>query len=136
MFVAAFDPGRTTGYAQVAFGKQGADGVRPLLTVFTKQLASVDEVRDQMMLTRMADVIIVEDFIGSGPRTADAVFTLKLVGLLEYGFPNTTVIMQNPQRRKPFVSIAREMLNAQHKDRHGADALAHILSWHHTYQSA
>ncbi len=134
MIVAAFDPGRTTGFAQAAFGKQGADGVRPLLSVSTKQLSDVSAVRDQMLLARMADIIIVEDFIGAGPRTSDAVFTLKLVGLLEYGFPNTTVIMQNPQRRKPFVAMAREMLNAQHKDRHGADALAHIFAWHYAQQ--
>ena len=133
MIIAAYDPGRTTGYAQVAVDRQGS--IASLSVDHVSQLQGVHAVLDQMARDQSdVDIVIIEDFIGAGPRTSDAIYTLKLVGLLEYGFSHPLVIMQNPQVRKAFVSQARELLEARHKERHGADALAHILAYLHRLQ--
>lgn len=128
MIVAAYDPGRITGYAQVALDRQGS--IASLSVTAVDQFYDVAWVRKQLATDiAIADIIIVEDFIGAGPRTSDAIFTLKLVGYLQHTVTDARLVMQNPQVRKAFVTQARELLEARHKDRHGADALAHILAF-------
>jgi hypothetical protein len=129
MIVAAFDPGRVTGYARATIGDERVDGVYPLISFGAKQLNTWEHVHHNLFADEWVDIMIVEDFVGGGPRTTDAIHTLKLVGLIQYGRRDIPVIVQPPQFRRAFVEEARQLLEAKHKHRHGADALAHILYW-------
>jgi len=129
MIVIGVDPGGTTGLARVE-----ADG-----SVTATTAANMDEIRhfldDTLQrvlnkgLQRIDCHVVIEDFIGAGPRNADAINALKLVGFSEgysraLGFDTT---VQAPQTRKAYVGQAREMLSDA--SIHSVDALAHALSF-------
>lgn len=138
MFIAAYDPGLTTGYARVAINEpeeRYGGNVVPFRVVDARPLSFKEQIDDT--LTRMDTVRIVEDFVGAGHRTVEAIHTLKLVGYLQHRVnPFGDVIMQSPQRRKAFVSKAVELMEEGGftPSRHAADALAHILYYQYAHK--
>jgi hypothetical protein len=136
MYIAAYDPGLTTGYARVAINepveRHGGDVV-PFRIVSAMALMFKEQI--DATLTQMDNVRIVEDFVGSGHRTVEAIHTLKLVGYLQ-NRPNPfgEIVMQTPQRRKAFVKVAAQLMEKGGfpASRHAADALAHILYYQYT----
>ena len=129
MFIAAYDPGITTGYARVAVNERRDSNVAPF-SIFRAEPLLLKPQIDQTLASYEDDVRIVEDFVGSGHRTPEAIHTLKLVGYLQHT-PNPwgTTVVQAPQRRKAFVSEAARLMEEGGfpESRHAADALAHIL---------
>lgn len=127
------DPGGTIGTALYGYVEEGKSKEEPqpywkLETWALPTQGSLVEV----VRTWQAHIkgIVVEDFIGSGPRTHEAILTLKLVGgvigmALAFEIPYR---VQYPQFRKAFVAQAQRMLP---KDAtiHEADALAHVLAY-------
>lgn len=114
--VLAIDPGGTTGLARVSL--RG----RLISSIGTKKFETIIG----YILLTSPSVVIIEDFIGSGPRTKEAIMVLKLIGKIEgaclvFGFP---VVMQNPQTRKPYLSIIEETITVHEKD-----AFAHALAY-------
>jgi hypothetical protein len=75
-------------------------------------------------------VIVCEDYIGAGRRDAPSNATRDVIGAVKSAAArhNVTLYMEAPQKRKAFVDAARTMLKVGHDGRHGADALAHVLS--------
>ena len=117
--ILAIDPGGTTGLARVSLrGKL-------ISSMSTKKFETIIG----YVLLTSPNVVIIEDFIGAGPRTKEAVQVLKLIGKIEgachvFGFP---VVMQNPQIRKPYRSLVVEQkLNIT---THEEDAYAHALAY-------
>lgn len=81
--------------------------------------------------------VVIENFIGSGPRSNSMNYTLKLVGffhlLCEYkGWSN---VVQPPQRRKPYLGAARKLLTTskwadwRRNGDHQMDALGHAIGY-------
>lgn len=122
MFVCGVDPGRTTGLVLYDSGSK---------IVFDSCLASSEEEIIAFLDLRASPVIVVEDFLGSGPRSADTVFTLKLLGfIVGWGTHHleVEVCVQPPQWRKAFLDEAQQTFRV-HKHRHLKDALAHIFAY-------
>jgi len=124
--VVGVDPGRTTGLAFVT------------LTPTSRVLHYADGERDvehvgRLLLKWSSDnpdiVVVVEDFLGAGPRSADSNHTLKVVGFTYYlcqmeGIPSALV---PPQARLSSMDDARAL--AQGRGVHATDATAHALAW-------
>ena len=135
MIVSAFDPGVTTGYALATFDERYDGNVVPFRLIDAKPVIMIEELH--LLVDQEDDVRIVEDFVGAGHRTPEAIHTLKLVGYLQHT-PNHAgiVVVQSPQRRKAFVSKAIELINDKGlaPSKHAADALAHILYYKYTLE--
>jgi len=120
MRVCGIDPGRTTGLV-----------VCDVSGVVIQAL----DVRDreslvEFLTTHNPDVLVVEDFLGSGPRSADAIYTLKMLGFIEgcSHYLGMFHVMQPPQWRRAFLDKA-QLVFPYHKQRHCKDALAHVLAY-------
>ena len=74
--------------------------------------------------------LVVENFVGHGPRTKQAITTLKMLGFVEgLGLMlGLNTVVQPPQWRKPFVERAGNMIGHEH---HYTNALAHALAYVH-----
>lgn len=134
MLVAAFDPGLTTGYALADFAERDDNPIVPFRLLAACSLDTVEDVLWEADST-ISDVRIVEDFVGAGMRTREAIHTLKLVGALQYWnlFERGRAVLHQPQWRKAYVDIAAQVLR-EHPlcsyNKHAADALAHIFAYH------
>lgn len=120
--IISIDPGYTTGVAIVSPGGE----------LISSRLFEKKDALDILYLirTKQPSVIIIEDFVGSGPRTKEAIFVLKLIGSVigvSYLEP-VAVILQVPQFRKPLVSEA-EALAPAGTSKHIIAAYAHALAW-------
>ena len=75
--------------------------------------------------------VVIEDFVGAGPRDPNAILTIKYVG----GFSMMSkhlgyeTIVRVPQMRRPFVGLAQSGYGLTTREKHAADALAHVLSY-------
>ena len=122
MSVCGIDPGRTTGLVHCSNSGK----------ILCAQAAR--EHKDIVEFLRQLDsettVVVMEDFLGSGPRSADAIFTIKLLGFVEgcCHLMGLELIVQPPQWRKAFLDKA-QMHFRVHKERHCKDALAHVYSY-------
>jgi len=134
MLVAAFDPGLTTGYALADFAERDDNPIVPFRLIAACALATPHEVV-QWATAKKPGVLIVEDFVGAGPRTREAIHTLKLVGYLQYLYTNgmlTETVRHQPQWRKAYVALASQVLREHPTiayNKHAADALAHIFAY-------
>ena len=72
--------------------------------------------------------VVIERFVGAGPRSADSTYTIDQIGFLRgvCYILNYTVELHMPQKRLPFLENAKQLCDRQ---RHGADALAHLLAY-------
>ena len=137
MKILAIDPGSgTTGWAVT-------DAKGTLLTHGQfKSLPLLSNVRPYDADTRLfmvnftglqkPDLIIVEDFVGSGRRDSHITNTIKLLGyyLALAHTSNIPTRMQVPQARRPFVEQAKKKIKG-YDNRHAADALAHCFKYLH-----
>ena len=135
MLVAAFDPGLTTGYALADFAERDDNPIVPFRLLAAHPIESVSDVVGIAYQTGTG-VLVVEDFVGAGMRTRDAIHTLKLVGFLQHLYTNSLTVqtvVHQPQWRKGYVALAEQVLR-EHPlcayNKHAADALAHIFAYH------
>ena len=135
MLVAAFDPGLTTGYALADFGGRDGSNVVPFHLLDAGHTEYIGVTINRAWHFR-PDVLIVEDFIGAGQRTREAILTLKLVGalqFLEYSSDAWKTVMHQPQWRKGYVAAASDLLRSHPTltyNKHAADAVAHLFAYH------
>lgn len=121
MRLIAVDPGLTIGVAEV---RVGARGERNVVQTFQTD----DPLAATNSICR-ADVVVVEDFVGGGPRTKEAIHTLKVCGFVEWyaRLLGVTVVLRQPQFRLHKVTEATALVGPGAP--HAVDALAHALSY-------
>jgi len=125
------DPGRTTGTATVTFDDGGS-----VLSIHTGLEVS-KELLASNIIYQKPNEIVIEDFIGAGPRSQDTIYTLTLIGFVEgtafsQGIKTTR---QAPQARYCRMTMATSLIDlsvkmTQKKRGHMIDALAHVLSYY------
>ena len=123
MKVFSVDPGVTTGVSHYDLANK-----RVLAYGEMKSPLSVVRYLHQLWMTDAVDFVVVEDFVGSGPRDRNIIFTIKALGLVEgYAkFLGIETTLQAPQTRKAFLDDAIKLLG---NGRHFIDALAHSLAF-------
>ena len=130
-FVIGIDPGMTTGLA--VYGRMGAletDYIR----LNTPAIAKWVWQQHQRYSKLGRVLIVIEDFIGSGPRTRGAIYTLKLIGALTFfcDWHKLQGQAQEPQRRKAYLKQAKKALGVRGLkfNNHQMDAMAHAMSFY------
>jgi hypothetical protein len=123
MKIAGVDPGGTIGFVHY-----DADRKSVLRFFEAADIVNVMTTLRQLQLDEMLDVVVVEDFIGYGPRDPHIIHTIKVLGATEYlcRFFGIPLVIQAPQQRKAFLKDAGELVGHGH---HFTDALAHVLSY-------
>lgn len=89
---------------------------------------------DRVISSGYEALIVIEDFIGMGPRDKSMVKTMKHLGLAEFysRHKGLRTEIQPPQVRKAFLDEARRIAGHGH---HYIDAMAHILAFIHFHKS-
>lgn len=125
----AVDPGMTTGLALLRITEAG------LVISGTEATDPLRIVSGIWSLSRGVPntVLLVEDFVGGGYRTAESNHTLKQIGLYEWTFsPYFPVILRTPQQRLKGTSLAKKLAqqpNVDIPEPHSLDALKHCFSY-------
>ncbi len=121
MFILGIDPGESTGLALCSFS--GA-------LIKTHTVKTLDYIAGFLEYKNLSQVVI-EDFIGSGPRSREAIQVLKLIGAIEgiCFIKKLPLAIQAPQQRKPYLAKARVLAEQQSKSLHEIDAIAHVLAY-------
>ena len=131
MNIIAIDPGYTNGLARVRIPD---DGTEPYWNA--TQLTNVHEaeiwVDDNTEWE--TNILLVEDYVGSGHLSAEAKETVSRLGYFYYSFKNSSALISVetpvPQKRKCRVGIAKLLCEDRGiKGPHSWDALAHVLAW-------
>lgn len=120
--VLAIDPGITTGMAYT-------DNKGELLAFFTEE--EPNKVLERISKLWGTDVtVVVEDFVGAGPRTKEAIFVLKLIGgvCASCYLGNVRCVPQVPQTRIPLLYDAKRKA-PKGMIIHAIDAYAHALAF-------
>jgi len=108
MLVLGIDPGVTTGIAlyddessSVVYAK---DVQSPVIVYEVLQTFLEETVTDK--------AIIIESYVGAGPRTQEAVHTIKMVGFVEFLCQSwgLTLFSQAPQQRKHQLATRRAVI--------------------------
>jgi hypothetical protein len=124
MKVIAVDPGsRTHGFCYL-----DSRGKRIIRRFETSHMVQIGSQIYALAVLQQVDVIVVEDFVGQGPRDIHASTTLRMVGFVE-GLGHLlglTVAVQAPQIRKPYLTEAGHLVGPGH---HYTDATAHALAY-------
>jgi len=122
---AGFDPGRSIGVALL-----GA-------TPSSHQIGHTETTRDvvycgsliaQWAATYAGLTVVVEDFVGAGPRTSDGNYTLKVVGYLTWKAEEqgVVVIVTPSQSRLAGMTEAKQLVAGG--TGHSIDAMAHAVA--------
>lgn len=127
MRILGVDPGRTTGVALGEFNNEGE-----LWRHREFEIMSLDKLV-KFIQSINPTKIVVEDFVGAGPRTKDSNNVHQLIGAVRgtaviLGIPCHVAV---PQRRLPFLVPARKLLvkSGGKQSPHKEDALAHVLAY-------
>ena len=74
--------------------------------------------------------VVIEDFVGSGPRSKDITDTIKLLGFLEglCKWKDIPYTVQHPQKRMHMLDRAKSTDSFSTLGYHAIDALAHVLA--------
>ena len=124
MKIVAVDPGsKTHGFCYL-----DTDNNRIIRRFETSHMIQIGSQIYALTVLQQLDVVVVEDFVGQGPRDIHASTTLRMVGFVE-GLGHLlglTVAVQAPQIRKPFLKDAARLVGAGH---HYTDATAHALAY-------
>ncbi len=123
--VIGIDPGLTTGFV--------------VYDTILEEVIESKQTQDQMYVTNRLKAyrsqsvlaVIIEDFVGAGPRDPMAIHTIKTLGLHQgvsewLGF---VTIIRAPQSRRPFVELAKQAKGMPAHNKHAADAMAHVYSY-------
>ena len=137
MKIVGLDPGQTTGLAVVDYDINREE----LELTYWTQFDCTDWSRQPELARWLAGllrendthVVVIEQFVGGGPRGTYANETLRLVGWFTAiaQLSNSRVLHKVPQARTAFLAKARRFIEFPHKNRHATDALAHIFSYVH-----
>lgn len=131
--ILSIDPGLTIGWCFLAIeGQKVLD-----LLVSEYRTEGIAFGSDPMVRLQSGgfDVLVIEDFVGSGPRTKESCYTLKMIGAFEQVAlsQGIEVAIQTNIMRKPWlkdaVKLHREWNNDRYPCHHGKDALAHALRY-------
>lgn len=128
--VIAVDPGVSIGLAHITL----ADTIHTSFTWSACQTEHVDEAFEWVDERMTAGTtLVIEDYISSGHLTNAAKHTIKVLGFLQHSFEGgTSVELAVPQKRKPFVAKAVELLGVKHSEvpdsRNSVAALAHAIA--------
>lgn len=130
-FVIGIDPGITTGLA--VYGAKGAlasDAIRDNRAAIARWVW-----QHYSKYSKLGETwVVIEDFIGAGPRTGPAIYTLKLIGALEFfcDWHKMRGQSQEPQRRKAYLKGAAKalQLSGVKANKHQVDAMAHAMAFH------
>lgn len=123
------DPGKTIGYAKVV-----VEGSR-LVSIMVSQERREDWSSfgsKPLNLVNDCDVLVIEDFVGSGHRSKESNLVLKMIGAFQLAglAKGKIVLVQAPASRRKYLKTS-EKLYKQHTGypicHHGRDALAHVL---------
>ncbi len=124
MFIVAVDPGsRGHGFCYYDASKQ-----KVVRYFETSHMLHIGATIDSLNSRGLVDVVVIEDFVGQGPRDPNAIMTLRMLGFIE-GFAHflgIEVVIQAPQIRRPFLAQAGALVGAGH---HFTDATAHALAF-------
>lgn len=123
--VLSIDPGGTTGVS--------------LVRIYDLELAQNHLITDPVELSKciqhygmhqyMDVFVVIEDFVGSGPRTPEAIHVLKLIGriMATCEFVDLPYTLKTPQARIPLVTEARKR-TARGTSPHIIASYAHALA--------
>lgn len=131
--ILAIDPGLTIGWCYLVV--KGLEVVE--LIVSEHRTEGIAFGSDPMSFLQKAklDVLVIEDFVGSGPRTKESCYTLKMIGAFEQvgRSRGLEVAIQTNIMRKPWlkdgVKLHRALKSGKYPCHHGKDALAHALRY-------
>ena len=137
MLIAAFDPGKATGFAVLDTGANAVLEAGKLTDLFNDP--NEQQYLRSLLVTHRPDVVVVENYLGSGPRNPDNTNALKLIGFVsgtaQALLPGVTFRQQNPGTRKPWLKDSALALwgttNYNKAQSHAVDALAHCLRYAH-----
>ena len=129
MRIMGVDPGVTTGVAVI-------DTNRSKQLVYKNQLFKLLHEQDAYeefvaaLEKYQPDFVVIEDFVGGGPRTPPMVYTMNLVGFVQgvlkvLGFHYKAM---PPMHRRAFLPDAKELIKEKGQP-HATDALAHALAY-------
>ena len=124
MLILGIDPGVTTGLALY----DDVQGV--LLAEDTQAPGRVYAILSEFLEKDVEDrAVVVESYVGAGPRTSEAVYTIKMLGFVEFLCQSWGLALfdQAPQQRKHQVAQAKALL--PQGPHHAKDALAHALAY-------
>ena len=129
MRVMGVDPGVTTGVAIIDTSKSKKLIYRDQLVKLLHQQEAYDAFVGALEKYQ-PDYVIIEDFVGGGPRTPPMVYTMNLVGfvagvlkVLGYSYK-----AMPPIHRRAFLPDAKELIKEKGQP-HATDALAHALAY-------
>lgn len=97
-----------------------------------------DWIRERRSFSQSGNLVVVEDYLSSGPLTETAKTTLQVLGYFRWAIPdmtNTQVFIQPPQERLCRVRQATELLEDAYPDltkpelKDTVSALAHALAF-------
>lgn len=131
MNIIAIDPGYTNGLARVHIPD---DGDTPYWEA--TQLTNVHETEKWVDdNTEWEDnILLIEDYVGSGHLTAEAKETVARLGYFYYTYADSSALFSVetpvPQKRKCRVGLSRSLCEDRGiEGPHSWDAFAHILAW-------
>lgn len=112
----AIDPGLTHGWARWNEDMFHAAGQTTEPNVLFKMIEN-----DKLT------VVVIEDFVGGGPRNQYAIHTLKMIGGFEWVARRLgiRVAIHGPIIRKPYMELAKQ----KGYPIHATDAIAHALAF-------
>lgn len=133
----ALDPGLTTGFALIKFDPRTMDLISLQVSQERKEDAKAWGSKPMdILISEKPNFLVIEDFIGAGPRTKESNYVLKMIGAYEAmgSKLGAEVSVQANSMRRPFlkggVNFYRS-LKGTNPCHHGKDALAHGLRFLH-----
>lgn len=124
--ILSIDPGLTTGVGFVRI--YDGELVSQYLITYVHELAKL--VQQTGMNKSQPSFCVIEDFVGAGPRTLEAIYVLKLIGRLEANceFVDMPYALRSPAMRLPLVHDAEKRVN-RGTSPHVIAAYAHALAF-------
>jgi len=128
----SIDPGITTGLVIAKFSSM--TDIKPVVAIDSRDISVIIDTVNSYIETHGAEVIIVEDFVGSGFRSKDTKATIELLGFVKsyYGIiMEQLVVVQQPQFRKHCYNESKTILSKHkiNKVHHAKDAFAHLIAY-------
>ena len=127
--ILGIDPGGTTGVVKFSTADYKVLGWSHY---DTESITEVSDVILKLQINHLNNChVVIEDFVGSGPRSSDMTQTIKMVGFFEHlcTWKKIPYTMQHPQKRLSTIARAHEIKSPTPLSSHAIDALAHVLAY-------